>query len=189
MGITVEGSLTLDQFARRMADMAKPGFLAKHPRPFLLIELRKGGLSVKGRFTPEAPTVLEEGEEAQALAGSNLLPSEVAVVPLDKTGRNEFEEAVTLGRATNNDVVVLYPSVSKLHAVFRIDAEKEAFTVTDADSSFGTVIGTRQIEPGQPATLYSGVAVVFGKAVRSNFFTPGDLYEYIKIQRKFKRLP
>jgi hypothetical protein len=186
MTIQIEGHLTLDEFARKLGRIPKEAFLLKNKIPFLLLELRGTNLSDKGTFSTVAPAETLDGED-RPLAGSNLRPADVAVVPIEKTHDSD-ETGVTLGRAISADIVVMSPSVSKLHAVFRPSASK-TFSIEDAGSSYGTVVGSHTLMPGKPVTLTSSVSIVFGKAVRASFFTPSELFDYIEVQRKFKRLP
>jgi hypothetical protein len=185
--IPVDGQHTLDEFAKQISGMEKEEFVAKNANPFLVLELRRGKLRDDGVFKTVPPSDVWEADQDKPLLGTSLLPHEVAVIPLVKSDRNEIEH-ITLGRSANNDVMVLYQSVSKLHAVFRVEEETGAVILSDAGSTFGTVVAGVTLKPQKGVTLNSGASIVFGKAVRAAFFTPADLFEYLRLQKRFKRL-
>jgi pSer/pThr/pTyr-binding forkhead associated (FHA) protein len=188
MTISVNNPFTVLQFSRKVAGMPKSMFLRKHSTPYLLVELREGTLD-SGRYTTIAPDRDNHFNNPKALAGSILTPDEIAIVPVQKSDKNTFHNIVTLGRSSNNDIVIHFPSVSKLHAIFKEDPSTGNFTLTDADSTFGTMLENVPLIPREPAALQSGISIVFARSVRATFFDADDLFEYIELQKKLKRLP
>src|SRR5215813_1822023 len=59
-------------------------------------------------------------------------PVEMELYPLAKKPGASFPDRITIGRTTNNDVVIADPSVSRLHAYVR--RVGEAWVVADAGS-------------------------------------------------------
>lgn len=92
---------------------------------------------------------------------SSLADGRCLAVPLAKSGRNTFGMLVTIGRSSNNDVRLLSPSVSKLHAMVR-RAPAGPWVVRDAGSRNGTHIGSVRLKPEQESTLTPGCTVQFG---------------------------
>jgi FHA domain len=70
------------------------------------------------------------------------------VLPLRKRESADriSHDRVTVGRATNNDIVLRDGSVSKLHAWFLLHEERE-FSVADADSTNHTAVNGLRLEP------------------------------------------
>jgi hypothetical protein len=83
-------------------------------------------------------------------------------VPLRKrvTGKS-YTDRISVGRATNNDVVFRHASVSKSHAYFECDDE-DLFYVTDANSTNTTRLGGQPVRPTQATPVRPGDVLRFG---------------------------
>ncbi|XP_060197086.1 uncharacterized protein LOC132626288 [Lycium barbarum] len=69
--------------------------------------------------------------------------------------------AVTVGRVADKaDVVIPVPTVSGVHA--RLQNMEEYLVVTDLDSTNGTFIGEKRLQPGVAAAALPGSIVTFG---------------------------
>ena len=68
-------------------------------------------------------------------------PQNIEVLPVVKAPGNPYPDRVSVGRARNCDVVMRDPSVSKLHAHFRIGGPK--LELVDIDSQNGTRVNGR----------------------------------------------
>ena len=73
----------------------------------------------------------------------------VEVLAVVKAPGNPYPDRVSVGRARNCDVVMRDPSVSKLHAHFRVGGPK--LELVDIDSQNGTRVNGRALAPHQPA--------------------------------------
>ena len=82
------------------------------------------------------------------------------VHPLKKLKPGPFASTILIGRSGSNDISVLHSSVSKLHA--RVTVTADGYSVTDADSSNGTVVGTKRLGPRDSAPLAPGVMLTIG---------------------------
>jgi pSer/pThr/pTyr-binding forkhead associated (FHA) protein len=93
---------------------------------------------------------------------------------VEKTSKgNAFGLGITLGRATNNDIPVDDPSVSRFHAYFQYDEQSRIWHVVDAESSTGTFIGGERLSPKRPAPLLNGAAFTVGHVELRFFLHPG----------------
>ena len=71
-----------------------------------------------------------------------------------------LEGATTIGRQAGNEWTLPHPMVSRQHA--RLDCEGEQCTITDLDSSNGTLVNDEPLTPGVPHRLQADDVVVIG---------------------------
>jgi hypothetical protein len=85
------------------------------------------------------------------------------VVPLRKRDASETLSAdrISVGRATNKDIVLRHPSVSKFHAWFETD-ESDALYLTDAESKNATRVNGKTLSPRQRTRVDPGDSIAFG---------------------------
>jgi hypothetical protein len=85
------------------------------------------------------------------------------VLPLRKRESADriSHDRVTVGRATNNDIVLRDGSVSKLHAWFSRHEERE-FSLADADSTNHTAVNGQRLEPRKLRHLLECDRIEFG---------------------------
>lgn len=93
--------------------------------------------------------------------------------------QNAFGLGITLGRATNNDIVVDDPSVSRFHAYFQQDGHSKFWHLVDAESSTGTFVGGGRLAPRRPAPLADGAVFVVGH-VELKFLTPESFESFLR---------
>ena len=105
-----------------------------------------------GKFTPE--------------------PAQMELYPLAKKPGASFRDRITIGRTSNNDVVIADHSVSRLHAYIRQPA---GWVVADAGSKNGSWLDGVVLEPRKEATLAPGATVRFGD-VQLSFYRSEDLF-------------
>jgi pSer/pThr/pTyr-binding forkhead associated (FHA) protein len=104
---------------------------------------------------------------------------ETYVLEIRKHKNNAFQRGVTLGRTSNNDLVVPDGSVSRFHAWFQQDPETGAWCIADSGSKNGTKVGSTRLLPKKPAPLKGGERLRFGK-VDARFCQPRDLVVLLK---------
>jgi hypothetical protein len=84
------------------------------------------------------------------------------VMPMRKrTDDPTFLDRVSVGRATNKDIVLRHSSVSKFHAWFEMD-EHGSIYVADADSTNGTVLGGKKLAVRELTRVSPGEPMRFG---------------------------
>jgi hypothetical protein len=174
----------LADFAKAVERQTVEDFAKRNDHPFLLVMEGHGHGPVSAFLTDRvdvgAGQAEGSGAGAEKAAGS--------VFPVRKTGRNAFQHMVSVGRATNNDIVLNHPAVSKLHAFFRAETDGSGFTLTDSGSTGGTQVGHRLLMPNKSEPVKDGQSVVFGGAVRTTFFSARGLFEHVQSLRFFKKL-
>jgi hypothetical protein len=114
-----------------------------------------------------------DGEET--LPHGKDLPDDVdlEVYPLTKKPGASFPDRITIGRTTNNDVVVPDTSVSRLHAYVRRDPA--GWVVVDAGSKNGSWLRGEPLEARKDRALASRAVLRLGD-VELTFYTAADLY-------------
>jgi len=170
----METHQSLDEFQSRHSDLDKEAFLAKFPDPFLLVELGTKPdqpemfQTLSGTKNPNRPTepISKNGKFLYSI-----------VVSLTKTDRNTFQNMITVGRASNNDVIISHPSISKFHAYFRVDPESDKATITDVGSSYGTVAEGNVLEKNTAFPVQSGSVLIFSRSAKATFLSPADFFK------------
>lgn len=143
---------------------------------------RHSYLFLYGLIAVEAPTEAgaEDGEEESELYADDGGETKI-VGPTDATSRkiqvpvalalqkrtDSFPQMITIGRTSNNDVVIAHPSVSKFHAYVRVPAEglpsDAPFQLCDADSGNGTLVNNNRVPRSPPTEINPGDTIRFGQ--------------------------
>ncbi len=110
----------------------------------------------------------------QLLAKLSVDPRAFGLYPIAK-GAGRDPERVTVGRATNNDIVVWHETVSKAHAYFS-RGDDGAWRLYDAGSTNGTVADGQVLGGGEGVAIHSGSAIVFG-SLSCAVIGSGELYD------------
>lgn len=134
-------------------------FAERHGDGFLL--LTAAGLSLPRG--PESTEVKlfddDEGPAAETTASLALV-----AYPVRRTGRSAGH-LVTIGRASNNDIVIPDLSISRFHAFLKEPADGR-FVLQDAGSTNGTTLNGRSVPRqghGAPLDLKGGDTLRFGQ--------------------------
>lgn len=97
---------------------------------------------------------------------SSIEEQESFVYEIKKQPSNVWMEWISIGRATNNDLVLRYPAVSKSHA--RLEIETTAFgdplgyKLIDNHSTTGTVLNGKVLSPDTPTPVNVDDSIIFG---------------------------
>lgn len=131
----------------------------------------------ESRGGPGGPGGLNEIDEEvdETMPHGKFTPEPVAMelYPLAKKPGASFPDRITIGRTSNNDVVIADPSVSRLHAYVR---QAEGWMVADAGSKNGSWLGGVVLEPRRETALPPGAMVRFGD-VQLTFYRSEDLFD------------
>jgi hypothetical protein len=125
-----------------------------------------GGKASRGRGDEEVDETMPHGKFPPE-------PVEMELYPLAKKPGASFPDRITIGRTSNNDVVVADPSVSRLHAYVR---QADGWMVADAGSKNGSWIDGVVLEPRRETALPPGARVRFGD-VQLTFYRSEDLFD------------
>lgn len=164
MSATVDMSVLLGY--RR--SVTRQQFVELFPSFFLLV----GGqpLSDAGGYATTAATVRTR-------------PSRKDATPFDareikKSASNPYSDRIAVGRARNCDIVFRDPSVSKLHAHFRVDAST-GLMLADVGSQNGTSVNGIRMTARQPEPISVGDELSFGDVV-ATVVDAGHLWDLLR---------
>lgn len=134
------------------------------------------------------PTLLWETAEEEPEAESSTVTTHAArVVERPRAGDplllevrkgshalNAVAHGVTIGRTSNNDIVLFDPTVSRFHALLREDEKTHRWLLEDAESQNGTWVGELKLSPRSAVAVVDGAKLRFG-AVQVTFLLPAGL--------------
>jgi FHA domain-containing protein len=137
-------------------------FLFKHPK--------------EARFDQPGQTDIDYATRAIDL-NFDPMPSVTQLVPVKKNPDNPFPDRLTIGRATNCDVVIRFAFVSKVHAHLFVQGDK--LTLRDNKASNGTFHNRKKLEPGSSRSIKLGDTLGFG-ALELELVDAGRLYQLLR---------
>ncbi|WP_428262938.1 FHA domain-containing protein [Haliangium sp.] len=141
------------------------------PRPMSMSEVRQREKLVSG-YSEDTLLAHLDG----TLRGTGTLNGDLDVFPLAKKPGAPFADMITVGRTSNNDVVLKDVTVSRFHAFFR---ERDGvWYVCDAGSKNGTMLRGAPLPARKETELTSGDVVRIGDIV-TTFYTAEDLFEVL----------
>ncbi len=149
------------------------------------LEARLKGRPVLLYDPPATPESSSESEEFQFRTASGMeVPSigggDPLAVVVEKTKDNAFQRRVTIGRTTNNDIILDDGSVSRFHAWLQQDETGKGWAFVDAGSRNGSQVAGKRVTAKAPTPLVSGQKVRIG-SVELTFFSAEA---FVKMLRK-----
>jgi hypothetical protein len=165
---------------RHLLGLGREDFLAA-AAPAVLVRYRAPGSDPGQAAGATLTMTLDRGEEVAGEAVDETMPhgkftpepAQMELYPLAKKPGASFRDRITIGRTSNNDVVIADHSVSRLHAYIRRPA---GWVVADAGSKNGSWLDGVVLEPRKEATLAPGATVRFGD-VQLSFYRSEDLFD------------
>ena len=143
-------------------------FAEKWHSAFLAVEhVDAQGRAIAFHTTVTSKDAIEEGDRSE-------------LFEIVKTSRSPYSDRISVGRATNCDIVMRDPSVSKLHAHFR-PVEECSFELTDLKSQNGTRVNGRTVAAHRPCRVGRGDTVQFGSVV-ARLFDAAQLYDRLNAE-------
>ncbi len=154
--------------------MPRALYVERHPFPFLW------GTAALRRPHHPGPTMKERALPSRLDGEPGLQSASVELLlrPVHKVQRN-FSSMITLGRTTNNDIVIHDLQISKFHAFFRVLADG-SFELADAGSRFGTQVGATKLPARGPAHPLSLGAVCSFGALELSFIDSGTCWDRLR---------
>lgn len=153
--------------------LAKDAFVRKFGHPFLVCldweQATHAGPDETGEF--EFRTASVQLDKLGQFMASDL--SQALIAPVVKGDRNPFE-FISVGRASNCDIVLADSSVSKLHGYLKVLSPSTA-EVTDGGSKNGTRVNGVLLEKRTPRRVKSGDTILFGR-IPMQFLDPARFY-------------
>lgn len=163
---------------RQLLQLGRDEFLAS-AAPAALVRYRPvgddAGTSGAHTLTLDEEDAGDYGSLDETLPHSNILPDQVdlEVYPLAKKPGASFPDRITIGRTSNNDVVVADTSVSRLHAYVRRAGAH--WVVADAGSKNGSWLAGITLDARRETSLPSRAVLRLGD-VELTFYVADDLY-------------
>ena len=157
-----------EEIFQLVRSLARPAFVAQKPGYFLLVTTFLDESAAKSAF--HTASVSGQGVAIRA--------PKLEIFPVAKARGAPFPDRILVGRASNCDVVLLDPSVSKLHAHLRL-VSGGGFEVVDIGSQNGTTVNGVKLAPDAARPLKPRDGIVFGK-VAAKFVDAGMLYDMVK---------
>ena len=164
---------------RQLLQLGRDEFLAA-AAPAALVRYRTGDTEdvQSGVHTLTIDSDLDYGDEDDIDATrphGNDMPdgTDLEVYPLAKKPGASFPDRITIGRTSNNDVVIPDTSVSRLHAYVR--RAGNGWVVADAGSKNGSWLRAVQLEARREQPIASRTVLRLGD-VDLTFYLAADLY-------------
>jgi FHA domain len=160
-------------------------YLRERPDPALLME--PFGVSSTSVDTPSeggAPTeafasTTDHAQVAEVFAlPSDMVHDDARVVWLTKSERNPFVGMITVGRASNNDIVIANGKISKMHAIFHRSGDE--WLLEDRGSTNKTFMDGVALPDQQRRVINDGARLRFADLVTARFFEPASFYMFAK---------
>lgn len=106
------------------------------------------------------------------------MPNVVQLVAVKKNPENPFPDRLTIGRATNCDVVIRFAFVSKVHAHLFVQGDK--LTLRDNKGANGTFHNRKKLDPGGSRSVKLGDTLGFG-ALELELVDAARLYQLLRV--------
>ncbi|WP_437673482.1 FHA domain-containing protein [Sorangium sp. So ce131] len=107
------------------------------------------------------------------------------VFEIVKAKGNPYPDQISVGRTRNCDVVLRHPSVSKLHAHFRQDAQQRLVLI-DNGSQNGTRVNGKLLSENEPQEVAVGDVLQFGRLTTS-LLDASRLFDLVREQARLAR--
>ena len=177
--LNTSGRLDPRFLARLIETCPEPDFVRFMRRPVLAgSAIQTGSLEQRHdrvRATNQTFVFALDGQESQDSTPEAL---KRAVYPLIKRSYSPgAPNILTIGRISDNDLVIPDMSISKRHAI--IEISQDGYSIRDRDSTNGTLVNSTPV--GQkPLGLQDGDSIAFAR-YEFVFLTPESLYERLTI--------
>ncbi len=179
--------IRLSDYAESMLKLSLEEFKSTYTKPFLLVE------KAEDRFVEDIDTVSPADAPGSCKTNPSLSKpvkiDEQCVYYIEKPDGSLLTRMISVGRQSNNDIVIPSNAISKFHAFFKYDPAHMTYSITDAGSKNGTSLGKQELKPYQPEPIRSKQTLVFGKSIRAIFLLPEDFHWYVNIQKKIYQTP
>jgi hypothetical protein len=174
----------LDPYRKLARSLPRDKFVARYPYPFMVKrpivrpaaeDSEFDGWEEKFSFRTK---IFDDVEDTDLEDEFGPFAAEWRVVEVKKRDGNPFPDRISVGRAKNCDVVLRFPSVSKLHAHFLVRAGDPVYRIVDQQSANGTRVAGQVVAAGDTVSVNPGDMIRFG-AVDLEFIDAGRFYSLL----------
>jgi hypothetical protein len=158
----------LEQFAEQFRDVGMESFKRMYPWPFLLALGMAGDLDHSNRSGTSIIRIHDSVLERGVIAGR--------VFALVKTSYSP-KGPITIGRTSENDVVIPEYSVSRKHCFIAL--VNGTYRITDWGSANGTLVNEKSIGKLSPCPLQGGEILTLGRLMLL-FLPPRHFAEHVR---------
>ena len=158
----------LEQYAEQYREVGAEPFKRLYPWPFLVALGMAGELEESGRSGTSIINVADGVLERGRISGR--------VFPLVKA-RFSPKGPITIGRTSENDIVIPEYSVSRKHCFIAVAAG--GFRITDWGSANGTLVNEVDIGKLTPCTIHGGEIITLGRLMLL-FLPPRQFSEHVR---------
>ncbi len=172
----VEGYPRVSDLKVRTVKLSASEFARAYPRPalHLVIKARSRGGARTDKSTKERS--FERTAEIPP-EGSHTDRYNDRIAFLDKREGNPFPHMISVGRALNNDLVIVLSTISKLHGYFL--AERDSWSFIDHRSRNGTRINDEALPPSERRPVADGDRIRLGLELQAVFLLPPSLHYFL----------
>jgi hypothetical protein len=182
-GTNREGFVPLDAVRARARELAPSEFVAIYFAPVLHVQALPGAAHREGTGTDDAERSFRRtqlaDDEPDAAPGAGPIPDSGRYHDrlgfLLKRPGNPFPQMISLGRAMNNDLVVVLETISKMHGYFLLEGS-DRWCYTDHRSTNGSAVNGDRLKTGEKRPLRDGDLIRLGFEVQATFRSPGSLH-------------
>jgi hypothetical protein len=162
---------------------AGESFAGRFDHPFLVM-IQNGGDGDPDSEESYVTIKMDEDKLAEltAIASGRILNPDALVFPVRK--RTDYQKGagiITVGRASNCDVILPSKVISKLHLYLSArPCSEDKYLLADSGSTNGTQINGVPLEPHERVTIESRDAIQLGGEVTLLFFVSRDFFQALQ---------
>jgi len=162
-------------------ELKRTQFATSNPYPFLVhvapdARIEDNPWEEKVAFSTDVGDAPSDDDESDMVQTPRAI-----VVPVRKREGGLFTQRIGVGRARNCDVVLRFPSVSKLHAQFLVDEAK--WMIIDVESANGTLLNGQRLTPFRPHPVKFGDQLRMGE-IEVEFADAGTVFDRLRKMRR-----
>lgn len=150
-------AMSMETLAGELKMRGEDSFKNRYPHPFLVVVFMPPEESEDERHSTRKANLSDYIPRGGRLSG-------MKAIPLVKTSRNVFSSKITVGRATNNDIIVRAQMISKAHATFVLD-DGDEIKLMDMGSANGTMVNGKKLKKREMSSVGSGDTITFWRFV------------------------
>lgn len=158
-------------------------FESRFPHPFLVVVEIAGldGEEDTDDFFTRTRTGVELDAMMDIVQGHKLDPGAL-IFPVEKRkGANPYSGLITIGRASNCDIVLNINGVSKFHAYLAASlTEQGEFLAGDGNSKNGTLINGQKLNKKMRYPIKNGDRISLSAVVELRYFTTVGLWQILQ---------